>query len=326
METFVKCGLCSELTTDVTGTQSVLRACSSGCGLIAHLSCFPPGGEGASELKPACPQCLRNAPLANSSVVLARMADITNLCLLQSSLIVELSKELRATQSDLKSTKEQVLLLGKLVSTQAGKELFGSRNRMVNPAGPGSLPSPVPTVNSNVDGGTYASAVRLRKRRNGVDSDSQPDTPTKKSRNNKSDICVGVGSVVGGESLDIPSVKKVIKKRIFVSRIDPSIELSKFATSVRTVTSKQISVIKMKSRSSTPHNRFSSFVIFAEDDDEGKLMDPNTWADGTMFKSFVGYLHPDQMESRFDTDVDQGGHIDGVPDIRTDRAFLRPAP
>lgn len=312
MNQFIQCGLCSlghKAGHSEDGAPSFLRVCSGGCGLIAHNSCFPADSDEINSARSSmCPNCIRKAPSANSTIVLARLFDLTNLCLRQTELISSLT-------SDLASTKEQLSLLGKLVAAKVGRELSDSQNLPFGPnqsSRPRTLsgPSSTPVVNN-------AGTAQFDRKRRDV---AAVDTPNKKFRSSSSRILVGVGSSDTSSSLKIPSVKKVVRRRIFVSRIDPSVELPVFATAVRGITKMPISVIKLKSNSVSAQRRFSSFVVYADECDHEVLISPSTWSEGTLFKNFSGYLYPDQMDSRFDSDVtEQGNHIDGVPDLRSDK-------
>lgn len=330
MEAIFKCGICllSSNGSDVpNGHHPALRACASGCGIIGHPSCFPTdltSDEPCSTF--VCSTCSKRAPPANSGVVLARLAEITNFCIYQSTLIVGLANDLKTTSQELMHTKELVNDIGRLFMSKFGSnktELVSELNSSSKSRSRDRTQS-VQSFSSIVDANGGYRSSSATKRKDSAIFEKENETPNKKQRPNNSKMHLGVGSSENSSALIIPSVKKVIKKRIFVSRIAPQVELSVFATSVRTIASLPISVVMMKSKSSTTHNKFSSFVIYADESDYSTLMNPTTWSDGIMFKSFVGYLHPEQMDTRFDTDVTaQGTHIDGVPDLPTTGIFLR---
>jgi len=107
------------------------------------------------------------------------------------------------------------------------------------------------------------------------------------------------GVIVGSASVSegiIPAVKRVFKKRVFVSRVAPEVSAETLHKAIRPKLKAPLSVVRLH----TQHASYSSFCLFVEDEDEATVLAPSLWASGTLIKSFFGRLDAEKIHSRYD--------------------------
>ena len=91
-------------------------------------------------------------------------------------------------------------------------------------------------------------------------------------------------------------MKKVFKKRIFISRIAPGFTAQALYAAVKPKLQSSLSVIRLR----TLHESYSSFCLLVNDVDEKTLLSAQFWADGTIIKPFFGRLLEEKIDSRYD--------------------------
>jgi len=109
-------------------------------------------------------------------------------------------------------------------------------------------------------------------------------------------IIVGTGS--DGDT-SVPVVKKVFKKRVFVSRVAPDYTAEALYKAVKPKLSSSLGVVRMH----TLHPTYSSFCLFVDEEDEKVVLSPSFWASGTLIKPFLGRLPEEKIHSRWDGNV-----------------------
>jgi len=96
--------------------------------------------------------------------------------------------------------------------------------------------------------------------------------------------------------VSVPVVKRIVKKRIFISRIAPGFSAEAMYKAVKPKVKRSLSVVKLK----TLHSSYSSFCLYVEEEDEKTVLSPQFWGSGTIIKSFLGRLPDEKIDSRFD--------------------------
>ena len=120
-------------------------------------------------------------------------------------------------------------------------------------------------------------------------------TSTKRKRTalTNRECAFGTGDV---NELTVPVVKRIVRKRVFISRIAPDFSAEAMYKAVKPKIKHSLSVVRLK----TLHSSYSSFCLYVEEEDEKTVLAPPFWASGTIIKSFQGRLLDEKIDSRFD--------------------------
>lgn len=168
-----------------------MMCCNFGCGYFIHIKCMTIVCS-----KFICQECTVKHPTGNSSMVLKRVADLTNIVLQQSLVMEEMRLRLATLDSTMSTTKEKIEALG---NDKAKSSTVDDRGRSRG------LFRTRTTDHLTVPRGETRSRSPSKRRR--ADDDSRKP---RIGSNAASNHCV-------------PSVQRIEKRQVFVSRISPEV-------------------------------------------------------------------------------------------------------
>jgi len=227
-------------------------------------------------------------PSGAQANVLKRIADLTNLVLSQSQELSEVRRDLNEAREDLAVCKSKLQVLEAGVKPNKGPGLFefGARTGSALSATknkPDAAPSSVSAVSSNERMLSY-SGVLKRKRLD--------DISTKRTEK-RTEVVVGSASV---NDCVVPVVRKVVTKRVFISRVAPDFTSEDLYKAVKPKVQSSLSVVRLH----TAYPSYASFCLSVDSEaDEKILLAPTFWTSGTIIKPFFGRLAPEKIQSKF---------------------------
>jgi len=252
-----------------------------GCGSFVHLSC-------AQDLVPTgkpykCPDCGVKNPDKSKGPLLMRIAELMNVVLCQNREIAQIKADLSACKNELSVTRAEI---SSLKNEQPARmfEFGGHNSRSANSAHkPASAVSAAGSPNALIVPSVVVSRDRSSSKRRRLDHSSR-------------EVTLGTGEV---NETSVPVVKKVLKKRIFISRISPDFSAEAMYQAIKPKLKSSLSVIRLN----TLHSSYSSFCLFVDEEDEKTVLSPQFWAKGTVIKSYLGRLPDERIHSRFEPTV-----------------------
>jgi|GEM_PF-2236873 len=266
-----------------------MLACSHGCGAMMHLKCFPTHPTIMGSV--SCDSCKSKAPGGAQANVLKRIADLTNLVLSQYQEISELRRDLGEVREELTTCKNKLNVLegGLRTNRSEGPGLFEFGARAVPASrGPNNKPASVPSIESTLSTKQRSISYLGVLKRKRLD-----DLPSKRTE-------VIVGSASANDCI-VPVVKRVVTKRVFVSRVAPSFSSEDLYKAVKPKMQSSLSVSKLH----TAYPHYASFCLSVDSEaDEKTLLAHTFWTSGTIIKPFFGRLVPEKVHSRFGDSID----------------------
>ena len=276
-----------------------LQCCPSGCGTIAHTKCAFNSDD--PEKPFSCPVCLAKPVAGAHSNLLKRIADMMNLTFNQGQTLSDMqevlstqNEELVIIKAELQSCKAELsatrMELKKLQMASASPKRFESAATQSSASSSHKLPSAdnASTLSVPVAGGLQERRSRSPSKRPRLDRDAL-HSPVR----SLPPVTIGTGL---SSTIGVPVVKKIVKKRVFVSRIAPNFSAEALYNCLSSRISASLSVVQLK----TLHDSYSSFCLYVDENDEKILLSADFWAEGTVIKSFYGRISEDRIVSRYD--------------------------
>jgi len=259
--------------------------CAGGCGTLAHLSCLPDSSQAKQSF--LCPACTAKPIGGANAAVLRRISDLTNIILSQSYEIFSLKKEFMEQKSELIETKKEVLALRSAIKSTK-PFVFGAQNTGSafsassgsSAGGGGPMTLAVPSINIDSAGRSRSNSVK--RKRTGTENKDRP---------------VVIGSAEGPSVVTV--VKKIVKKKVFISRVAPDFSAEAMFHAVKPRLKSSLSVVRLH----TVHSSYSSFCLFVDEVDEETVLAAQFWASGTVIKPFFGRVFDERIHSRFDEPI-----------------------
>jgi len=301
-------------------------ACAHGCGSLMHIKCLPTYSSPNASI--SCENCKTKPPGGAQAMILKRIADLANIVLAQNNQLnvelgavreelrkckTELNEELQWCKNELREAKSKILTLSPTPQTSAFN--FGAKtgSTFSGPSSEGTGPFRIPAASAFVDNPPRSRSNSVKRKRIEV------------GRENKQPL-IGTGD---SSAVMIPVIKKVVKKRVFVSRIAPNFTPADLHRALRPRLSSSLSV----SRLHTTHDSYSSFCLFVTETDEKVVLNSDFWPPGTVIKPYFGRLSPDRIHSTFneassettDSSTEQndlGSHQGNSVEIRVEKEVI----
>lgn len=140
--------------------------------------------------------------------------------------------------------------------------------------------------------------------------------------NSRANVIFGTKAVTGG---DIPTVEVVKTSKIFVSRICPGFSAENMWSNIQPKLSHPLTVHRMK----TKYDNYSSFILVIREEDSAILLNPNSWAQGTLILQYDKPLPRHRIDSTYRPVVTGNPFIGSPPaslNINTIRAEQQSLP
>ena len=282
----------------MTANDETLVCCAHGCGFFCHIKCIK-----VMTRKFICKNCEAKQITGNSTMVLRRIAELTNIVLAQSKTL----QELRADSAMAKTEIAQIAQGQTAIRTELGHAV--QRNEATASSNAESLDKLHALVSTST-----SRPVQHRHRRlpiseiadtfeAGLQSADMLTVPVVPLRGRSASPkrrrmdSVHPEFLIGNASEEdhaVPAVPKPETRRIFISRVVPNFPAEKLHASVQNRLKNDLTVIRLKTERS-----YSSFVLYVSVDDEKTVMSPSFWVKGTFIKNFRGKLFPEQIHSKF---------------------------